>query len=300
MCSIINCYSASEIIVLDHNGGGLIGADKKGRYSGCFWDFTINPLLNDAGNGDKLGIFGQTTINMQKTTTFTDQGWDFVNETENGTEDIWYIYENQSYPRLRWQNHIPVADAGPDRIAYADPNALACITLDASVSYDADNDPLTYYWSWILNGQPYTSNGADGLINLHDFTQLALRPNLNTQTLSQFWAACLQNSTQSAYNPLYDLAPAGPILTLDLPLGTHTITLTVSDSIDNSPPDTVTVTIYQSGDLDHNGSVNQTDLNPILNARNTPAADPKDPRDLNHDGHIDILDARLFVIRYLN
>ena len=38
---------------------------------------------------------------------------------------------------------------------------------------------------------------------------------------------------------------------------------------------------------------------PILKDRNTPAAGPNDPRDLNHDGTIDILDARIFAKRYL-
>ena len=96
------------------------------------------------------------------------------------------------------------------------------------------------------------------------------------------------------------IAPTGPTLTLDLPIGTQTITLTVSNNIDLSESDTTTITIYQSGDLDHNGSVNQDDVNDILDARNTPAAGPNDPRDLNRDRLINILDARIFVNRYLN
>ncbi len=162
------------------------------------------------------------------------------------------------------------------------------------------HDPLTYHWSRTLNSQSYTSTGADGLINLHDFNQFALQQNLAAQTLTQFQSTWLQNKTKSNYNPAYDLAPGGPILTLDLPIGNHTITLTVSDNIDLSEPDTTTITIYQSGDLDHNGTITQNDLNQILTARNTPATGPNDPRDLNHDGQIDILDARLFVTRYLN
>jgi len=40
---------------------------------------------------------------MQTESTFTDAGWDFVAETENGTEDIWWILEGQDYPRLTWE-----------------------------------------------------------------------------------------------------------------------------------------------------------------------------------------------------
>jgi len=29
--------------------------------------------------------------------------WDFVDETANGTDDIWWILEGQDYPRLRWE-----------------------------------------------------------------------------------------------------------------------------------------------------------------------------------------------------
>ena len=35
--------------------------------------------------------------------TFLEAGWDFVGETENGTEDVWWILEGQDYPRLIWE-----------------------------------------------------------------------------------------------------------------------------------------------------------------------------------------------------
>jgi hypothetical protein len=40
---------------------------------------------------------------MQTTVTFLDVGWDFVDETINGIEDIWWILEGQDYPRLLWE-----------------------------------------------------------------------------------------------------------------------------------------------------------------------------------------------------
>jgi hypothetical protein len=46
---------------------------------------------------------GKTTAEMQMESTFTKAGWDFVAETENGTEDIWWIDEGQDYPRLWWE-----------------------------------------------------------------------------------------------------------------------------------------------------------------------------------------------------
>ena len=46
---------------------------------------------------------GKTTAEMQTATTFLDADWDFVDETENGTEDIWWIDEGLDYPRLWWE-----------------------------------------------------------------------------------------------------------------------------------------------------------------------------------------------------
>ena len=40
---------------------------------------------------------------MQAASTFLEAGWDFVGETENGTEDIWWILEGQDYPKMWWQ-----------------------------------------------------------------------------------------------------------------------------------------------------------------------------------------------------
>jgi hypothetical protein len=35
--------------------------------------------------------------------TFLEAGWDFVGETDNGTEDIRWIEEGKDYPRLWWE-----------------------------------------------------------------------------------------------------------------------------------------------------------------------------------------------------
>lgn len=43
------------------------------------------------------------TVDIQTASTFPEAGWGFVDETENGTEDIWWILEGQDYPRLWWE-----------------------------------------------------------------------------------------------------------------------------------------------------------------------------------------------------
>jgi hypothetical protein len=91
---IIDCYatgSISGVIV-----GGLVGSNVGTVYD-SFWDIQTSGQVTSAGGK------GKTTAEMQTASTFLDAGWDFVDETENGTEDIWWILEGQDYPRLWWE-----------------------------------------------------------------------------------------------------------------------------------------------------------------------------------------------------
>jgi hypothetical protein len=98
--TILNCYSTSTIVRAPQKGG-LLGVDWGGAWSGavnnCFWDIEASGLTTSYGGE------GKTTEQMQTSDTFLDAGWDFVNETANGTEDIWWILEGQDYPRLWWE-----------------------------------------------------------------------------------------------------------------------------------------------------------------------------------------------------
>ena len=52
---------------------------------------------------EEAGGVGLGTAQMQTAGTFLDAGWDFVDEMENGTDNIWWILEGQDYPRLWWE-----------------------------------------------------------------------------------------------------------------------------------------------------------------------------------------------------
>jgi hypothetical protein len=85
----------------DDQVGGLVGYDERG-YGGryviqCFWDIETSDQRRSSGGTSK------TTSEMQTAGTFLDADWDFVDETENGTDDIWWIDEGQDYPRLWWE-----------------------------------------------------------------------------------------------------------------------------------------------------------------------------------------------------
>jgi len=95
--AIRNCYSASAILK-GSGKGGLLGADWGGAVDDCFWDIETSGLTTSYGGE------GKTTAEMQTAGTFLNAGWDFIEETVNGTEDIWSILEGQDYPRLWWES----------------------------------------------------------------------------------------------------------------------------------------------------------------------------------------------------
>ena len=94
--AIRNCYSVTAILGGSQKGG-LLGADWGGEVRDSFWD------IETSGQTTSHGGTGKTTAELQITSTFLEAGWDFVDETENGTEDIWWILEGQDYPRLWWE-----------------------------------------------------------------------------------------------------------------------------------------------------------------------------------------------------
>jgi hypothetical protein len=109
---ITNCYSTGSVSGNNH-AGGLVGRQGYGRVTASFWDIETSGLTTSEGGT------GKTTAEMQVESTFTDAGWDFVDETANGTEDIWSICEGTNYPRLVWQ--IPAGDfVCPDGITIDD------------------------------------------------------------------------------------------------------------------------------------------------------------------------------------
>jgi hypothetical protein len=126
-CSVRNCYATAPVagerrvgglvganvdsviwasystgtVSADANAGGLVGENRgDGDVRASFWDTVTSGLdVSDGGTG-------KTTAEMQTAATFLEAAWDFVGETANGTEDIWWIDEGQDYPRLWWE--LPV------------------------------------------------------------------------------------------------------------------------------------------------------------------------------------------------
>jgi len=88
--TIANCYSTGSVSGTT-NTGGLLGFNMdEGIISDSFWD------IETSGQDTSAGGTGKTTFDMKSESTYTDAGWDFL---EN-----WYIYKViRSYPHLMWE-----------------------------------------------------------------------------------------------------------------------------------------------------------------------------------------------------
>jgi rhodanese-related sulfurtransferase len=98
--TIQQCYSVG-ILMGDSEVGGLVGG-QPGIVIDSFWDIETSGQIESASGEGKI------TVEMQMAGMFIEAGWDFVGETDNGTEDIWSICEGTNYPLLVWQ--IPMGD----------------------------------------------------------------------------------------------------------------------------------------------------------------------------------------------
>ena len=94
--TVSRCYSAGRVSG-NASAGGLIGLNEYGSVIFSFWD------VRASRQGTSAGGTGKTTGEMKMGATFLKAGWDFVDETTNGTEDIWRILEGEDYPRLGWE-----------------------------------------------------------------------------------------------------------------------------------------------------------------------------------------------------
>lgn len=151
--SIANCYSVGQVIG-DSNAGGLVGHETgESDVNDSFWD------IQTSGKTTSAGGTGKNTSEMKDINTFLDAGWDFVEETTNGTDDIWKICDGANYPRLAWQQSLPNDFACPEGIYFED------------LAY------FIQYWLSLTCGENNHCDGTDinidGTVNFIDFASFA-------------------------------------------------------------------------------------------------------------------------------
>lgn len=88
---VIESYSIG--VVSGDIAGGVIGASDDGRVRVSFWD------IETSGQAESDGGYGLPTAEMQDINNYLDAGWDFLDETINGTDDLWWMPDND-YPQF--------------------------------------------------------------------------------------------------------------------------------------------------------------------------------------------------------
>ena len=103
--TVAHCYAAGTVSA-SFDFGGLIG-DGSNTAENSFYDSELCGLI-DSDRG-----LPKSTAEMKTLATFTDAGWDFERETDNGTADRWDLdYSeaiNSGYPYLSWQDGAAIS-----------------------------------------------------------------------------------------------------------------------------------------------------------------------------------------------
>ncbi len=128
-----HCYSSGAVT----GTGGLIGSCTHGIINSSFWD------TETSGQGSSAGGTGLTTAEMQDYSTYFNAGWDFMDETQNGTNDIWGINpdDNGGYPFLAWQGYENNPPSPPD--------------APQDVVLTTDSTSVTITWSPVAGATSY-------------------------------------------------------------------------------------------------------------------------------------------------
>ena len=167
--SIIQCYN-SGLASGTYDVGGLVGYNSQGTLSSCFWDIETSEILDAIGNVelDSNDVRGLTTAQMLDPNTFLDERWDFVDEIENGTSEIWQMPSKESYPELAvFSGYIPLQLKGEgtseNPYLISDMNELGAINhYDKTAYYRLEKsiDLSDIYWS--TAAIPYLDGTFDG------------------------------------------------------------------------------------------------------------------------------------------
>ncbi|UCF17142.1 MAG: hypothetical protein JSW59_06710, partial [Phycisphaerales bacterium] len=138
--ALLRCFSSTRVSGNADNPGGLVGSGlDSSSTADSFWDIDKSgQLYSDGGRG-------RSTALMQTRSTYTDHGWDFVGETENGTDDIWLLCPGVAdYPSLAWEHAgaIAVSPADLDGDSDVDMNDFALFASQWKMIETAGTTPV--------------------------------------------------------------------------------------------------------------------------------------------------------------
>jgi len=102
--TVSSCYCTGSVFG-NQDVGGLVGYTYNGSEPNMIFSGTIASSFWDVETTEQThseGGTGLTTEQMQDRSTYVQADWDFMNETANGIEEIWWMPQDDT-PRLWWQ-----------------------------------------------------------------------------------------------------------------------------------------------------------------------------------------------------
>ncbi len=139
-CIIYNSYTSVEMQNSNGDDHGFIG----------YIRYDYDPVLEnnfysieETGQNEALGASGLTLVQMHNPLTFINAGWDYLDESENGSNSIW-AFEPYQNPRLSFEDAAFITDYDliPNQVEYEVnklDNTSISIELSDSHGYEVTN-----------------------------------------------------------------------------------------------------------------------------------------------------------------
>lgn len=172
--SIYNSYSTGNLRFSSDLGYFCSVNDNGGSINNCFWDVEIADWYTNPGENN-YGAIGKTTIEMQALYTFTNAGWDFVSESDNGTDDFWRQPYQSGCPILYWQRDIPGDFTDCYGVNIFDLAIFVQEWLDFQLSMDKSGDGVVNFEDWAV----FANNWDGNMSQLYDFISQWLKTGKN-------------------------------------------------------------------------------------------------------------------------
>jgi len=169
--AISHCYSIGSVYYTDRTDPvdkGFLGSNSGGSYTSNFFDSEASNQTYDYAFHTNNTATPKSTAEMQTYTTFTGAGWDFIDETANGTDDTWGINpsENGGYPFLSWQGYT---NAIPPVVTTQAASAISASTAtgNGTITDLGTSNPTQHGVCWNTSGTPTISDSKteDGAVS---------------------------------------------------------------------------------------------------------------------------------------
>lgn len=155
---VVHCYSIGSVTGVT-DVGGLIGLGSTGFATASFWNVET-ALVADNG----IGI-PATTDPMKSFCTYYQAGWDFVGESDNGSDNCWSINSSHhnGYPTLSWEGFTNTGTCANPFIMNISPS-VGTTALEFQVL--THTGPVNYYWESSTSGKAGDGSFSSTMLGL--------------------------------------------------------------------------------------------------------------------------------------